>query len=58
MLGLMVEEEGSQAAVARTIGISKQEVSNTLRGSSPAPRKVVHHLGLDVKAVYVPKGGK
>jgi predicted transcriptional regulator len=58
MLGLMVEEEGSQSAVAKTLGISRQEVCAAVKGNIPMPRKVVQHFDLDVKLVYVPKGKK
>lgn len=58
LLADMVEQKGTQAAVAKELGISTQEVSKTISGSQSPPRKVLSHFELETKTIYVRKGKK
>lgn len=55
-LAEMVEESGGQAEVAKEIGISRQEVSNTIHGYQKPPRRLLDHFKLEVKIIYVTQG--
>lgn len=56
---LIVKEAGSQAALARRLGIAQQNVSNWVNGSLPQPRvaeEVARKLGVNVRWLIAGEG--
>lgn len=51
----MIAVEGSQAALAHKLGVSRSYLSEILKGTRTPGRKVLANLGLESRTVYIPK---
>ena len=57
-LQMVCRLSGSQAAVARRIGVAPQFISKVLDGQSPPSDKILAALGLERIVVYRPIAGR
>ena len=46
----------SQSSLAKEIGVSRSFVSQVIKGTHPPTGKILDHLGLRAKTVYIEKG--